>query len=345
MTAIIECRNLTRTFGSIRALDDLSITIPAQASVGLVGPNGAGKTTLFAILCGFLHPGKGSITVLGHKPDSARLKGHIGILPQDIPLMRGISVHAQLFLFARLQNFNKITARQEIDKIIQLVNIGSLIKQFPETLSYGQRKRITLAQALIGKPDLILLDEPTSGLDPVAANDTLDTILMEIRERATKRIKGPGIRDDAVRIFFSGITTSEIKIYNLLEDLGGTLAGLECVWNLFRADVNEDEEPFIALAKRDLSIPFTQPMTQRAKLVTGLTKQMKADGSIFDCAFGCNYIAKTARCITDNIRMELNIPTTTIDTDLPGENRAALEEHLEGFLEIVRESKETKKLN
>jgi len=75
------------------------------------------------------------------------------------------------------------------------------------------------------------------------------------------------------------------------------------------------------------------------------TPQMKADGSIFDCAFGCNYIAKTARCITDNIRMELNIPTTTIDTDLPGENRAALEEHLEGFLEIVRESKETKKLN
>ena len=75
------------------------------------------------------------------------------------------------------------------------------------------------------------------------------------------------------------------------------------------------------------------------------TPQMKADGSIFDCAFGCNYIAKTARCITDDIRMELNIPTTTIDTDLPGENRAALEEHLEGFLEIVRESKETKKLN
>ncbi|OGT66060.1 MAG: hypothetical protein A2W69_01315 [Gammaproteobacteria bacterium RIFCSPLOWO2_02_47_7] len=221
MTAIIECRNLTRTFGSIRALDDLNITIPAQASVGLVGPNGAGKTTLFAILCGFLHPGKGSITVLGHKPDSARLKGHIGILPQDIPLMRGISVHAQLFLFARLQNFNKITARQEIDKIIQLVNIGSLIKQFPETLSYGQRKRITLAQALIGKPDLILLDEPTSGLDPVAANDVRN-IIQKLRHEHSFIISSHNLDEiknvcDEVIIIDKGKLVRHSRIDDLIE--------------------------------------------------------------------------------------------------------------------------------
>lgn len=181
MADIIECKNLSRSFGTIRALDDLSVTIPARASTGLVGPNGAGKTTFFAMLCGFLHPDKGSISVLGHKPDSARLKGRVGILPQDIPLMRGISVHAQMLLFARLQGMNAATSRVEIDRIIQLVNIGSLIKQFPETLSHGQRKRITLAQALIGKPDLILLDEPTSGLDPVAANE-VRTIIQKLRQ-------------------------------------------------------------------------------------------------------------------------------------------------------------------
>jgi len=179
--------------------------------------------------------------------------------------------------------------------------------------------------------------------DPVAANDTLDTTLMEVEERVTKGIRAPGIQEDAVRIFFSGITTSEIKIYNLLEDLGGTLAGLECAWNLFRADVAEDKDPLTALAERDLSIPFTQPMSQRAKVVTDLVRRMRADGSIFDCAFGCNYIAKTARCVTDNIRAELHIPTTIIDTDLPGENRAAIEEHIEGFLEIVRESREAQR--
>lgn len=107
--------------------------------------------------------------------------------------------------------------------------------------------------------------------------------------------------------------------------------------------MNEEEDPFIALAVRDLSIPFTQPMEQRAKMVTELAKQMRADGCIFDCAFGCNYIAKTARCITDDIKEQLGIPTTIVDSDLPGDSKEALEEHLEGFMEIVRESKEAKK--
>ncbi len=221
MTAIIACRNLTRTFGSIRALDDLNITIPARASVGLVGPNGAGKTTLFAMLCGFLHPGKGSVTVLGHQPDSARVKGRIGILPQDIPLMRGISVHAQLVLFARLQGFNKVTARQEIDRIIQLVNIGSLIKQFPETLSHGQRKRTTLAQALIGKPELILLDEPTSGLDPVAAND-IRNIIQKLRHEHSFIISSHNLDEiknvcDEIIIIDKGKLVRHSRIDDLIE--------------------------------------------------------------------------------------------------------------------------------
>jgi ABC-type multidrug transport system ATPase subunit len=221
MTAIIECRNLTRTFGSIRALDNLDFSIPAQASVGLVGPNGAGKTTLFAMLCGFLHLSKGSITVMGHKPDSARLKGRIGILPQDIPLMRGISAHAQLILFARLQGFNKTTARQEIERIIQLVNIGNLVKQFPETLSHGQRKRISLAQALIGNPDLILLDEPTSGLDPVVAND-VRSIIQKLRHEHSLIISSHNLDEiknvcDEIIIIDKGKLVRHSRIDDLIE--------------------------------------------------------------------------------------------------------------------------------
>jgi ABC-2 type transport system ATP-binding protein len=221
MPAIIECRNLTRSFGNIKALNELNIMISSRASVGLVGPNGAGKTTLFAMLCGFLHPTRGSISVLGHKPDSALLKGHIGILPQDIPLMRGISVHAQMILFARLQGFTKITARQEIDRIIQLVNISSLIKQFPETLSHGQRKRITLAQALIGKPDLILLDEPTSGLDPVAAND-VRAIIQKLRQEHSLIISSHNLDEirnvcDEIIIIDKGKLVRHSRIDDLIE--------------------------------------------------------------------------------------------------------------------------------
>jgi benzoyl-CoA reductase/2-hydroxyglutaryl-CoA dehydratase subunit BcrC/BadD/HgdB len=162
---------------------------------------------------------------------------------------------------------------------------------------------------------------------------------MEMEERVRRGVRAPGIQDNALRIFFAGITTCDMRVYNLIEDLGGTLAGLECVWNIFRFDVDEDEDPYVALAKRDLSIPFAQPMDQRAAEVVELAGRMKADGSIFDTAFGCNYISKTARCVTDAIRQEIGIPTVIIDTDLPGENRQSLEEQLEGFLEIVRDAK------
>jgi len=171
MSALVECRDVHKSFGSIRALAGLTFSINNRTSVGLVGPNGAGKTTLFSVICGFLRPDAGTLSVLGHRPDAPRLKGRIGILPQDVPMLQGISVYAQLLLLARLQGFSRRGADQEIARIIGQSGISGLVSQFPETLSFGQRKRVILAQALIGNPDLVLLDEPTSGLDPVAAND------------------------------------------------------------------------------------------------------------------------------------------------------------------------------
>ena len=176
MTAILECQNLSKSFSGLKALDNVSFTINEPASTGLVGPNGAGKTTLFSLICGFLGPDTGTIRVSGKNPETSQLKGSIGILPQDIPMMRGISVSEQLLLFVRLQGFGRRAAQPELDRIINMVKARDLIKQFPETLSYGQRKKIALAQALIGNPKIILLDEPTSGLDPVAANDVRNTI-------------------------------------------------------------------------------------------------------------------------------------------------------------------------
>lgn len=169
MAAIIESHALTKSFGSLQAIQSLDLEIGSGASTGLVGPNGAGKTTLFSLFCGFLHPDRGSIRILGYRPDASALKGRISILPQDIPLCRSISIREQLNLFARLQGFSKPAAAAEVDRILSLVEVNDLARQFPETLSYGQRKKVTLAQALLGRPDVILLDEPTSGLDPVAA--------------------------------------------------------------------------------------------------------------------------------------------------------------------------------
>ena len=184
MSALVECRDLHKSFGSIRALAGLTFSINNRTSVGLVGPNGAGKTTLFSVISSFLRPDSGTLSVLGHKPDSPRLKGRLGILPQDVPMLQGISVYAQLILLARLQGFSRRAADLEIERIISLSGISGLVSQFPETLSFGQRKRVILAQALIGNPDLVLLDEPTSGLDPVAAND-VRALIRDLRAEHT----------------------------------------------------------------------------------------------------------------------------------------------------------------
>ena len=220
MAVILDCHNLSKSFSGLKALDNVSFTINEITSTGLVGPNGAGKTTLFSLICGFLGPNTGTISISGKNHDSSQLKGSIGILPQDIPMMRGISVSEQLLLFARLQGFSKQAAQQELDRIINIVKIRDIIKQFPETLSYGQRKKIVLAQALIGNPKIILLDEPTSGLDPVAASDVRNTI-QSLRDEHTFIISSHNLDEiksvcDEVIIIHKGKLIKHCRIDELI---------------------------------------------------------------------------------------------------------------------------------
>ncbi len=168
---MITCHSLSKHYGSLKALDGLDLELTGNEPTGLVGANGAGKSTLFALLCGFTRPTKGDIKIFGKSAHSENLKGRISILPQDINMFRSISVFHQLCHFARLQGFSRASARTETERVLSLINIMPLAIQYPETLSFGQRKKVMLAQALIGKPELIMLDEPTSGLDPVAVND------------------------------------------------------------------------------------------------------------------------------------------------------------------------------
>jgi ABC-2 type transport system ATP-binding protein len=167
----IKCDSLTKRFNGIKALDGLNLELNVTQPTGIVGPNGAGKSTLFAILCGFIRPSSGKVSVLGYAPDSSTTKGKLSLLPQDTAMFKGIDVVTQLKHYARLQNFDRHTAKKEVERVLSLVQASGFAKQFPETLSFGQRKRIMLAQSLIGEPELILMDEPTSGLDPVAATE------------------------------------------------------------------------------------------------------------------------------------------------------------------------------
>jgi len=164
--SLLTCNNLTKRYGSTLALDGVDLSLEAGAPIALIGPNGAGKTTLFSLLCGYLRASSGELKILGQAPGSTALHGRLAALPQDAQLDPRFSIGHQLQLFARLQGFSKAAARKEVMRVLEQVDLAATFSQKPEALSHGMRKRVMLAQALMGSPELILLDEPTAGLDP-----------------------------------------------------------------------------------------------------------------------------------------------------------------------------------
>ena len=167
--SLIQCHNLSKQYASKRALNQVNLDLKAGQPIALVGPNGAGKTTLFSLLCGYIQPSSGEVSLLGHSPGSAALLGKVSSLPQDASLDPNLTIITQLSLFAQLQGFSKQGAEQEALRVLDLVGLRDSSNQKPTALSHGMSKRVSIAQALIGEPELVLLDEPTAGLDPANA--------------------------------------------------------------------------------------------------------------------------------------------------------------------------------
>ena len=169
MKPIIQCTNVTKHFGSKTVLQQLSFELAQGDTAALIGPNGAGKTTLFSILCGYLRPDSGSISLFGHKPGSSALFGKVAALPQDAQFDPAFSIGEQLDFYGRLQGLSHKAAPEETLRVLALVDLADQVKQKAAALSHGMCKRAAIAQAFIGSPQLILLDEPTAGLDPINA--------------------------------------------------------------------------------------------------------------------------------------------------------------------------------
>jgi len=178
----VEVKEAVKRFRAVQALDGCSFTIATSGLTGLVGKNGAGKTTLLSLLAGSMRPSSGSVTVLGLAPGDPRLIGSVGVLTQDANFRRGIPARVQLTHFARLSGAPPDAAAAQIQELLAELGNDEFADQPPERLSYGQRRRLGIVQALLGRPKLVLLDEPTAGLDPLAAKAVRDLI----RRRGTE---------------------------------------------------------------------------------------------------------------------------------------------------------------
>src|SRR5208282_4574815 len=150
--------------------DDVTLMIPVGGVYGLIGPNGAGKTTTFSMMAGYLKPSEGSVEVLGFAPSAVdALRSRVGILPQDALLPASDLVGEFLVHMARLQNLPKDKAEHMARQALAEVEGKDWWGQRCGSLSHGMAKRVALAQAFLGEPDVVFLDEPTAGLDPRVA--------------------------------------------------------------------------------------------------------------------------------------------------------------------------------
>ncbi|MEU5867621.1 ATP-binding cassette domain-containing protein [Nonomuraea sp. NPDC047529] len=165
---MIEAVGLVKTYGRDRALDGLTLTA-GKGVTGLLGPNGAGKSTLVRVLATVLAPDEGELRLLGRDPAAGRLeiRRRLGYLPQDLGFQRGVTVFEFVDYVAILKEMTHRRSRHdEVRRVIEEVGLTSVGGRRVRTLSGGMRRRLGIAQALLGEPELILLDEPAAGLDP-----------------------------------------------------------------------------------------------------------------------------------------------------------------------------------
>ena len=162
----IEVTHLTKRYGTVVAVDEISFTVPVGATVGLLGGNGAGKTTTIAMLLGILVPTAGRITVLGHDMarDRFRALARMNFSSPYVSLPQRLTVRQNLRVYGHLYNVPRQDAR--ITELAGELDLRDLLDRPAGQLSAGQKTRVALAKALINRPELLLLDEPTASLDP-----------------------------------------------------------------------------------------------------------------------------------------------------------------------------------
>lgn len=165
---MIDVQNLTKSYGPIQAVDNITFQIPAGQIVGFLGPNGAGKSTTLRMLTGFMPPTSGTAVIAGHDvlENSELARAKLGYLPESTPLYPEMRVEEYLHYRGKLFGMSRGYRRQRIDHVCDRCGLEAMRQRTIARLSKGNRQRLGLAQALLHEPRVLILDEPTAGLDP-----------------------------------------------------------------------------------------------------------------------------------------------------------------------------------
>lgn len=165
---MIEAVGLSKFYGPFAAARDVSFTVSEGELVAFLGPNGAGKSTTMKMLTGYIAPSEGFGRIAGHNMMEDRIEGsrHLGYLPENGPLYPEMTPSSMLEFFADARGMSKGEKQAQIEKVIEICDLSSVMYKATSKLSKGFKQRVGMSQALLHEPDVLILDEPTAGLDP-----------------------------------------------------------------------------------------------------------------------------------------------------------------------------------
>jgi ABC-2 type transport system ATP-binding protein len=186
MTALIEGEGLVKSFGTLKAVDGITLRVPRGEVLGFLGPNGAGKSTTMRLITGFLEPDSGRARIAGFdvQEQAIEAKRHLGYLPEGAPLYAEMTPKGFLRFVAELRGLHGDALALAITKAVERTGLGPVLDQTIDTLSKGYKRRVGIAQAILHDPEVLIMDEPTDGLDPNQKHQVRELITEMAKEKA-----------------------------------------------------------------------------------------------------------------------------------------------------------------
>jgi len=236
---MIELSGITKYYGQIPAVEDVSFSVEAGEIIGFLGPNGAGKTTTLRILTGFTWASRGSAKIAGYdiSDDPIAVKQRVGYLPENVPVYREMIVRKFLSYVAEIKGLRGKKRLHEVSRVMERCGLTDMATRTIGNLSKGYRQRVGLAQALIGNPPVLILDEPTVGLDPRQ--------IIEIREMIKSLAEEHTVLVSTHILPEVAMVCERVVIINdgriVAEDSMANLAGASGDKRVFDADILGDE--------------------------------------------------------------------------------------------------------